>query len=319
MLRRQSLSDGVRSFPVVTVQAPSGIFLLGAARSGTSLLYKALCLHPDVTYISNWVRRAPQVPWLGVLNRAPRHWPDLQRQAWFGGESEGYVYGQRRGLVQRVVPQPVEGEPVFTYCGFSQFAWEPRASAQVRGKRLTRTFAALCASAGARTVVSKRIAHNRRVPELHQSLPDARFIALVRDGRAVAQSLAKVDWWLDDVLWWDPARRSPRQMAAGGDEPWELCARNWVEDTSSVERGLAAVPTDLVYRLRYEDFVKGPADALIQIAGFLGLPADSGWLSSVSGLHTPNRNEAWRALPAEVTSQIESVQKEALARYGYID
>ncbi|MBV9253816.1 MAG: sulfotransferase, partial [Actinobacteria bacterium] len=35
------------------------LFLVGAPRSGTSLLYKALCLHPDAAYISNWVNRFP--------------------------------------------------------------------------------------------------------------------------------------------------------------------------------------------------------------------------------------------------------------------
>ena len=47
----------------------SPVFLVGAARSGTSLVYKALCLHPDVAYISNWVARYPKAPRLAALNR----------------------------------------------------------------------------------------------------------------------------------------------------------------------------------------------------------------------------------------------------------
>ena len=38
-------------------------FLIGAARSGTSLLYKGLCLHPDAAYFNNnYVRRLPRHP-----------------------------------------------------------------------------------------------------------------------------------------------------------------------------------------------------------------------------------------------------------------
>ena len=297
--------------------APGATFVLGAARSGTSLLYKALCLHPDATYLSNWIRRAPVVPWLGALNRAPRRWPALQQQAWFAGGSEGYVYGDSRSLLERLAPQPVEGEPVFRHCGFREFSWEEQAPAKQRADRLSRTFSRLRSSAGARTVVSKRIAHNRRVPELHQALPDARFVSLVRDGRAVAQSLSRVDWWPDDVLWWDG--KTPRQLEQAGADPWELCARNWVEDTNSLEAGLAIVPADQVFALRYEEFVLEPVDALVRIAAFLGLRQDQGWLDAVGRLRTPNRNDAWRSLPAEVISSIESVQKEELARYGYLD
>jgi hypothetical protein len=303
---------------VATAEAPSGIFLLGAARSGTSLLYKALCLHPDVTYISNWHRRAPRAPWLGILNRIPRRWPTLQREAWFAGSSEGYVYGTRRRLAQRLAPQPVEGEPIFAQCGFRQFDWEPEMPATVRAERLSGTFDLLRKSAGASTVVSKRIANNRRAADLHQALPDARFVALVRDGRAVAQSLALVDWWPEDVLWWDPEGRTPRQLEASGADPWELCARNWVEDTASVERGLTDVPEEQVLWLRYEDLVGNSVNTLRSIAEFAGLPLGPSWLERIAGLQTPNRNDAWRTLPPAVIGQIEDVQKEALTRYGYL-
>lgn len=37
-------------------------FIVGAARSGTSLLYKVLCLHPQTAFISNWLARTPSMP-----------------------------------------------------------------------------------------------------------------------------------------------------------------------------------------------------------------------------------------------------------------
>ena len=57
------------------------MFLIGAARSGTTLLYKALCLRGDSAYISNWVRRAPAAPQLAVLNRVARRFPEMRRRA----------------------------------------------------------------------------------------------------------------------------------------------------------------------------------------------------------------------------------------------
>ena len=297
--------------------APGAAFLLGPARSGTSLVYKMLCLHPDVGYLSNYVRRAPYLPWLGALNRLPRRWDDLQRKVWFGGGSEAYAYGRKRSWLDRVAPQPVEGEPVFAYAGFRQYAWEPESAPDVQVDRLRRTLHHLARSSGTTTVVSKRIANNRRVPELFRACPEARFVAIVRDGRAVAASLAKVDWWNDDPLWWDPEGRSPRVLESQGADPWELCARNWVEDVRSVEEGLAAVPAERVMRLRYEDVVAAPYDVMVSIAEFVGLAPDEQWLTKVTGLRLDGRNDRWRELPPHALQAIERVQADDLRRYGY--
>ena len=38
------------------------------------------------------------------------------------------------------------------------------------------------------------------VHEMHGDL--LRFVVLVRDGRAVAESLSRVDWWETNHVWW---------------------------------------------------------------------------------------------------------------------
>ena len=298
---------------------PAVTFLLGPARSGTSLVYKMLCLHGDVGYISNYVGRMPYLPWAGVLNRLPRRWDQLQRQVWFGGGSEAYSYNRQRSWLHRLAPEPVEGEPVFTHADFRQYPWQPDGDAGVQVDRLQRTLRRLSRSAGTATVVSKRIANNRRVPELVRACPDARFLAIVRDGRAVAASLAKVNWWEDDPLWWDGEGRSPRELEAQGADPWELCARNWVEDVRSVEDGLRVVPSDRFMRLRYEDIVAAPRDVMVAIAAFIGVTPDQDWLEKLARLDLGPRNDSWRTLPPGALEVIERVQDEELRRYGYLE
>jgi hypothetical protein len=61
-------------------------FLVGVPRSGTTLLYKLLCLHPDVAYISNWMRTAPAVPILALANRLTPRFADTRRTLWFGAD-----------------------------------------------------------------------------------------------------------------------------------------------------------------------------------------------------------------------------------------
>src|SRR6266576_161164 len=74
---------------------PPATFIIGPARSGTSLLYKALCLHPDAAFISNWLARCPSVAALAALNRFARGSSARARRHWFWDDANAYVYGRQ--------------------------------------------------------------------------------------------------------------------------------------------------------------------------------------------------------------------------------
>ena len=292
------------------------LFLVGPARSGTSLLYKALCLHPDASYISNWVARFPRWPRLAWLNRIASRFPGLRRRAWFGDDSNAYVYGTRRSLAVRLVPMPVEGEPVYAACGVPLFD-DAAPERTVREQAALRScFAKIRTAGGGTVLVNKRIGNNRRIPFLAAAFAGARFVAIVRDGRGVALTLSKVDWWERSVLPW--YGKTPARWAAEGRDPWEACARNWVEDVHAIEEGLAGVPDSRVLRLTYESFVNSPLESLVRIAGFAGFAHDADWERSLTRLTFPDRNEAWRSeLEPATLATITAVQRPTLEAYGY--
>jgi omega-hydroxy-beta-dihydromenaquinone-9 sulfotransferase len=295
--------------------ADATAFIVGPARSGTSLLYKTLCLHPDVAYVSNWVARYPMMPQLAVLDRFPRAFPTLRRDAWFADDANAYVYGTARSLVRRSFPTPVEGEPLYTRSGVAR-PGGPTPRSVAPATELPKAFATIRRFGGGSVLVSKRIANNLRIPLLADVFPEARFVFLVRDGRAVAASLSRVDWWPDSHVWWYGG--SPRRWAAEGRDPWEICARNWVEELDQIGSGLADVPETQVLRLRYEDLVAEPAATLERVAAFVGLAPDAAWRRGIAELAFPDRTEAWRSVldPATV-ARISRIQQEELARYGY--
>jgi hypothetical protein len=287
------------------------VFLVGAPRSGTSLVYKALCLHPDASYISNWVRRAPAVPQLAVLNRAAARLPELRLKTWFGGGDNAYVYGSRRPVWERAFPMPVEGEPLYTRAGVGE-----KTNGNVDVKRLRRSFSAVRRAGGGTTFVNKRVANNRRIRLLLEAFPDARFVEIVRDGRAVALSLANVDWWPDSVVWW--CGKTPRQWEAEGGDPWELCARTWVEELRAIEEGLTRVPERQHLSISYEQLVRDPDGTLAGVAIFAGLDPKAPGRTWLEGLSFPDRNEAWRMrLDPAAIATIEAVEAHDLHRYGY--
>jgi hypothetical protein len=290
------------------------LFLVGAPRSGSTLLYKSLCLHPGVTYISNWVRVFPGAPGLAFANRLASHAPRAQRAVWFAGGGAAYVYGERRSWWHRAFPMPVEGEPVYERAGVPGAADGPLPDAAAG---LRASFARVARASGRSHLVSKRIANNRRIPFLLDAFPAARFVELVRDGRAVAASLARVDWWPESRLWWN-GDESPREAEAAGADPWELCARAWVEETAVTSAGLARVPAGQVLSTTYERFVAEPHAVLAEVASFAGIPADPVWARRLAGVEFPDRNRAWRTqLSPAAVATIERVQRPALARYSY--
>jgi hypothetical protein len=307
----------VSSDPTVAAKEPRAVFLLGAPRSGTSLLYKVLCMHPQAAWISNYHRRIPAVPQVNALNRVARALPDRADDVWFGSDSNAYVYASKRTLSHRLFPMPVEGETVFGHVGLPEEVAQADPSAQRRIARTRRNLGRVVRWSGGSVLVSKRIGHNRRIPLLHEALPHARFLDITRDGRAVAASIADVDWWPGLDVWWH--RGTPEDWSRTGRDPWELCARHWVEEVDAIRAGLAAVPADQVLSLRYEDLVEDPTSVLARVAEFAGLPGDDAWARRVSALGFPNKNERWRTrLGDDGLRVVERVQSERLGALGYL-
>jgi Sulfotransferase family len=297
------------------VDQSAPLFIVGAPRSGTSLLYKLLCLHPQAAWISNWSRRAPGLAAVAGLNRVAARFPATRRSVWFGSDAaNAYVYGRRRALWERLYPMPVEGETVYRHCGVGEgLAGGPAEDAQA--DRLRRAFAGLRRWSGGRVLISKRIANNQRIPFLAAAFPGARFLHLIRDGRAVAYSLTRVDWWEDGVLWW--YGDTPRRWRERGGDPWELAATHWVRELASIDEGLGAVAPERQLELRYEELVSEPMAVLRRVAGFAGLADDPGWGAELGRLRYPNKNEAWRErLAPDARDRVETIQREQLLRLG---
>lgn len=292
------------------------MFLVGPARSGTSLLYKMLCLHPDAAYLSNWVRLVPAVPQLAILNRLAPALPSLRQRVWFE-DGNAYVYSQRRSLARRLFPMPVEGEPVFARSGLSEVVGGVAAGRTADLDRLRRSLRSVRRASGGSVLVNKRIANILRIPLLVEAFPDARFVSLVRDGRAVAASLRTVDWWAQSTVWWYGG--TPEHWAAQGGDPWELCARNWVEEVRITRAGLAQVAPGRQTELRYEQFVADPLPTLRATASFAGLdPNDRRWHEALQLQSFPDRNEGWRTrLDPAAAIAITRWQQPELERLGY--
>lgn len=92
----------------------------------------------------------------------------------------------------------------------------------------------------------------RKMDVIHELLPEARFVHVIRDGRAVALSIKD--------LWFGPTT-------------FEECAEYWVQRIDEARRRAQGLPHYV--EVRYEDLVREPDAQLRRIAEFLELPFDA--------------------------------------------
>lgn len=296
------------------------IVVVGAPRSGTTALYKALCLHPDAAWISNWLARAPRVGSLAYLNRVASVAPRLRLRSWFGpGGSEAYSYMRARSAVERAFPAPVEGGPVFRQVGAAGPSDREPGTGPANPVRVGDLLRRLAGRTGGEVLVIKRVANNAVIPFLAEALPDATFVHVVRDGRAVCSSLNSVDWWPTYRLWWHE-NETTRTWAARGGDPMAACAGTWVAELLRTERHLANLDPARVLELRYETLTNRGPHSIREVGFAGGLSPSARWDEELARIRFPDRNERWRSQLSEQQQQVITERAgHDLVRLGYLD
>jgi hypothetical protein len=219
-------------------------------------------------------------------------------------------------------------------------------------RRAIPRLAGLRGAGDARIVVEKTVSNSLRVPFVARIFPEARFVYLVRDGRAVAESarrvwheppergylLAKLRYFpLSDfryALWYLGNRRRPR-AGGGRGAVWgprypgieadlatldllDVCARQWAACNAAARAGLAALPRGRVFELRYEDLVDRE-DVLVALCGFAGIGDAAPVLEARRRLIRPEHRDRWRAaLATEERRRLEETLGPQLRELGYM-
>lgn len=290
-------------------------FLVGAGRSGTTLLHKLLCLHPKIAYISNYENRFSWFP-DGLACGAIADRLDEKLSAWF--DKGGNAYFIRRPWFKKLFPTPNEGESVFKACGIPLFPASDYRPDAATASRLRGRFDRIRTRAGATVFLSKRTANNRRIKQLAEIFPSARYIHLVRDGREVTQSLSTVEWWDGHRVWWDG--RTPVEMERAGEPRLSVCARNWVREEQELQLQLAAVDSSRLLVLRFEELLSNPQLHLQRLVQFLGVEFSPAYRHAIEELNLRPARAKWPNEwdAGELAMVLEALQP-MLGQLGYTD
>jgi hypothetical protein len=265
-------------------------FLVGCPRSGTTLLQRLLDAHPDVAV-------APETFFI------ERFW---QKREEYGPLDDDRCF-------ERLL-HDISAVPEFAEMGLNKDAFFERATGARTYPVLFRLWLAMYAEQrGVRHVGEKTPSHALHMPTLAEFFPESRFINIIRDPRAVVNSLRHVPW--------------SKGCTKGDAEIWRRYAKTARHALASKDARLTNV--------RYEELVTDPEQKLKEVCEFLGLSYDREMMNFPSKSTSVNpEREPWKKnvmkpvsvdsltswkqeLVAERVTQAEAVAFWEMREWGY--
>jgi hypothetical protein len=282
------------------------IFIVGIGRSGSTIFHRMFSDHPNVTLVSGLCDRHPSRPALSRALQRMIDWPVLN------------------------LPLKRHYEPGECYkfwdhhCnGFAQPFRDLLASdvTELNKARIPPALAELLTPRRQRLLF--KITGWPRIGFLHELFPDALFIHIFRDGRAVANSLLEVDFWHG---WRGPQGWRWGELDDAQRAEWErhgrsfvaLAALQWKLLMDATAQAAARIPSGQFMQLRYEDFVLDPMCHFRDVTQFCGLDWSPRFEKAIGKYKLRSTNDKWRKdLTTDQQAILQSVLGESLATYGY--
>jgi hypothetical protein len=292
------------------------VFVVGHWRSGTTLLHELMvlderlsspstlqCFAPHHFLISEWFFRR-FARWL-LPSKRPM---DNMETGWDRPQEDEFAL-LALGLPSpyRRMAFPNEDPPDMEYLDFVDVDAD-----EVRHwLDSLRSFLVTVSIATGRPLVVKSPTHTGRIEWLAREFPDAKFIHITRDPRALFPSTCRLWRGLDDVQ----ALQLPKHEQL---EPYVVkCFQRMYE---AFHAGRDKVGSHRLIDIRYEDLVKDPSATMKRIYETLRLsdfetvqPAIEQWVESEHQSYKTNQHQ----LDESTESMLRSAWQDYFERYGY--
>ena len=280
------------------------VFLIGTGRCGSSLLQQLLGYHPDLAWMSHWTSWMP----------GGARWAFTQRLHDLPAATQLLV-----DPTSRVMPQPTENYRLLAAATDGLFTAPRELTADdltpLAKDRLHRMVDDHLRASGKARFMMKHTGYPR-VAYLRAAFPDARFVHVVRDGRAVAVSLCKVDWWSGESQW-GFGRLSDEDRSLYADSGYHevvLAGLYW----KVLMDQFAAVKDEGLLEVRYDTLVTRPAETMAEILRFVDLPPNGRFDERLAATRFLPEDARWRkALSTDEVTWLERALGPALTRHGY--
>lgn len=297
-------------------------FIIGSGRCGSTPVQEILSRHPDVGFISNvdtlFARFNLKGRWNNeIFAKAPRLLAQRERIRGRSVRQTRVHYGPSEGwrLLRRHI-SPMFSEP---------FRDLRAADVTPPLESRMKSFFAERAAAQNKPVFLHHLTGWPRSGFIREVFPDARFIHVVRDGRAVASSY--LHWplwrgWLGPEGWrFGPLPDAYAREWEEGDRSFALLAGlEWKILMDAFAAAEVLVPSHQWIQIRYEDFVTDPIASSKKLLGFMQLPWSEHFKSQLSSYSlSKTRTEGFRSsLTGPQLEMLDLSLGEHLRRFGYL-
>jgi hypothetical protein len=290
------------------MQITKPIFIVGTGRCGSTAFHRLLARHPQLMWLSGFAERFPYSPawnrWAVIAVGNPllhRLFENRIRP----GENYGFWYKHAYGFAEPgrdLAPADVT----------------PRVRRQVRG-----VIEAMLTRKRSRLLV--KLTGWSRIGFLHEIFDDAKFIHIVRDGRAVASSLLHIDSW-QWRGWYGPSSWRYGPLSAEDHAAWEACNRSfvalaglqWKIHSRAIEAARQAIDPENFLEVKYETFCEQPLETCRRVLEFAELQPSVAFDRQVKAASIKDMSGRWRDdLSSEQQALLTGLLREDLLRYGY--
>ncbi|MDT8369751.1 MAG: sulfotransferase [Longimicrobiales bacterium] len=282
------------------------IIIFGIGRSGTTIFHQMLAEHPNLAWLSSVCAEYPERPGLNRLVMQALDVPGLER------------------IVRRRFPL---GEHYRFWEHYSNGFSEPCRDlgaddlSHRTKRRILKATDTLTTQKRDRLLI--KITGWPRTGFLSQAFEDAVFIHVLRDGRAVANSLMNVDFWRGwqgPAGWrWGPMPPEYRQEWETYDESFVvLAAIQWKLLMDAAEEAKRKLDPERLLEIRYEDLCAAPIPTMRTVSEFCDLPATDSFERRLGKFDMTNTNDKYRKdLTPGQQAALEAVLAGHLETYGY--
>jgi len=282
------------------------LFIVGVGRSGSTVFHEMLARHSQVSWLSRVCDKYPDQP---SFNRYLMNAIDYP-------------------LVGRLLQKKAHPEECYIwwdhYCkGFSTPCRDLTREDVTEKNKSTIKKVMVQMLTKKRNRLLVKVTGWPRVGFLQEIFNDAKFIHIVRDGRAVANSLINMDWWWG---WRGPYNWRWGELTDLQNKEWEkhnksfiaLSCIEWKILMDEMEKIKQIVPPENFLEIKYEDLCSDPSKIFKSVINFCGLKQSKKFDEFVKGYALRNINDKWKQeLTDDQQKIVEDVLEGHLIKYGY--
>lgn len=285
------------------------IIIVGTGRCGSTIFQQVLGAHPEIAWLSSIYDWYPHWP---AANQVLLKIADLP------------VIGPY--LKEQKILKPWEPYGIWDqqYPGFSRPFRDLRAddvTSRVK-KRMQRVATQMITAERHRLMI--KITGWPRIGFLHEIFPDAKFIHVVRDGRAVTNSMLNVDWWTgwqgaENWGWGELTAAEKAQLQQYDQSYVALASIEWNHLMKAMDVAKQTVDANDFLEIRYEDFCDDVEGAMRGVADFCELRWNDVIATQMRVYHISEKNYKWKEELTIAQQEImNKIMHDYLVHYHYL-